>query len=75
VLASAPVSRNSTLDLHIEDIFPPAEPPPPGAAARSIVLVGMPGAGKTAIGKRLAARLGLPFRDGNLRPLWRSAFP
>lgn len=65
MLASAPVSRNSTLDLHIEDIFPPAEPPSPGAAARSIVLVGMPGAGKTAIGKRLAARLGLPFRDAD----------
>ena len=59
------MSRNSTIDLHDEDIFPPAEPPPPGAAARSIVLVGMPGAGTTAIGKRLAARLGLPFRDAD----------
>jgi shikimate kinase/3-dehydroquinate synthase len=35
---------------------------PPG---RSIVLVGMMGAGKTAIGKRLAARLGLPFHDAD----------
>jgi shikimate kinase/3-dehydroquinate synthase len=32
---------------------------------RSIVLVGMPGAGKSAIGRRLAARLGLPFLDAD----------
>jgi len=32
---------------------------------RSIVLVGLMGAGKTAIGKRLAARLGLPFHDAD----------
>lgn len=32
---------------------------------RSIVLVGMPGAGKSAVGKRLAARLGLSFRDAD----------
>ena len=30
---------------------------------RSIVMVGLMGAGKTAIGKRLAARLDLPFVD------------
>lgn len=32
---------------------------------RSIVLVGLMGAGKTAIGKRLAAVLGLPFHDAD----------
>ena len=32
---------------------------------RSIVLVGLMGAGKTAIGKRLAALLGLPFHDAD----------
>ncbi len=32
---------------------------------RSIVLVGLMGAGKTAIGKRLAAKLGLPFYDAD----------
>ncbi len=31
----------------------------------SIVLVGLMGAGKTTIGRRLAARLGLPFRDAD----------
>jgi len=36
-----------------------------GAAGRSIVLIGLMGAGKTAIGKRLAARLGLPFYDAD----------
>jgi shikimate kinase/3-dehydroquinate synthase len=32
---------------------------------RSVVLIGMPGAGKSSIGKRLAQRLGLPFRDAD----------
>src|ERR1700759_2043299 len=32
---------------------------------RSIVLVGMMGAGKSTIGRRLAARLGLPFLDAD----------
>ena len=32
---------------------------------RSIVLVGMMGAGKTSVGKRVAARLGLPFVDAD----------
>jgi len=32
---------------------------------RSIVLVGLMGAGKTAVGRRLAARLGLPFVDAD----------
>jgi shikimate kinase / 3-dehydroquinate synthase len=33
---------------------------------RSVVLVGMMGAGKTSVGKRLAARLGLPFVDADV---------
>src|SRR5215212_10510672 len=33
--------------------------------ARSIALVGLMGAGKTAVGRRLALRLGLPFRDAD----------
>jgi shikimate kinase len=32
---------------------------------RSVVMVGMMGAGKSAIGRRLAARLGLPFVDAD----------
>ncbi len=35
------------------------------ASDRSIVLVGLMGAGKTAIGKRLAVELGLPFYDAD----------
>jgi shikimate kinase len=31
----------------------------------SIALVGLPGAGKTTAGRRLAARLGLPFQDSD----------
>jgi shikimate kinase/3-dehydroquinate synthase len=39
--------------------------PPPALDGRSVVLVGMMGAGKTSVGKRLAARLGLPFVDAD----------
>jgi shikimate kinase len=45
----------------------------PGAAARmaalgrrSVVLVGMMGAGKSSIGRRLAGRLGIPFVDADV---------
>jgi len=40
-------------------------PLPDTIAGRCIVLVGLMGAGKTSIGRRLAARLGLPFRDAD----------
>lgn len=36
------------------------------APSRSIVLVGLMGAGKTTIGRRLAAALGLPFHDADV---------
>jgi shikimate kinase/3-dehydroquinate synthase len=39
--------------------------PEPDAGPASIVLVGLMGAGKSALGKRLAARLGLPFHDSD----------
>jgi len=37
-----------------------------GVADQSIVLVGLMGAGKTTVGRRLAERLGLPFVDADL---------
>ncbi|HEV7458458.1 MAG TPA: 3-dehydroquinate synthase [Roseococcus sp.] len=43
----------------------PLSPFPETPPARSIVLVGMPGAGKSSIGKRLAARWGMPFLDAD----------
>ncbi len=39
--------------------------PPDALSGRSIVLVGLMGAGKTSIGRRLAARLGLAFYDAD----------
>ena len=57
VLASAGMTSNSAL---ADPLIPPGVPP-----GRSIVLVGLMGAGKTSIGRRLAARLGLPFRDAD----------
>jgi len=38
---------------------------PARLAGRSIVLVGLMGAGKTSVGRRIAARLRLPFRDAD----------
>lgn len=38
---------------------------PDALPRKTIVLVGLMGAGKTSVGKRLAAALGLPFRDGD----------
>ncbi|NVN11174.1 3-dehydroquinate synthase [Nguyenibacter vanlangensis] len=43
-----------------------AAPAAPDPGARSIVLVGLMGAGKTTIGRRLAARLGMPFVDADV---------
>jgi len=37
----------------------------PNPTGRSVVLVGLMGAGKSSIGRRLATRLGLPFRDAD----------
>ena len=38
----------------------------PALGRRSIVLVGMMGAGKSSVGRRLAARLGIPFVDADI---------
>jgi shikimate kinase / 3-dehydroquinate synthase len=57
VLASAAMTRNTVLAE--------ARPLPAPLDGRSIVLIGLMGAGKTSIGRRLAARLGLPFRDAD----------
>jgi len=40
-------------------------PPAEMRERRAVVLVGMMGSGKSAIGRRLAARLGLPFADAD----------
>ena len=38
----------------------------PALGRRSIVLVGMMGAGKSSVGRRLAGRLGIPFIDADI---------
>jgi shikimate kinase len=49
----------------------PSQDSPPEASlvavlgGRSVVLVGMMGAGKSSVGRRLAARLGIPFVDAD----------
>jgi shikimate kinase len=55
-LETAPRMRD--ILLVVNDSFPLSLP-------RTVALVGLMGAGKTAIGKRLALRLGLPFVDAD----------
>jgi shikimate kinase/3-dehydroquinate synthase len=57
------MSRNLTLSAL--RVAAPGLPPLPHLAGKSLVLVGLMGAGKTSIGRRLAERLGLPFRDAD----------
>ena len=52
---ASPAPANATLDADITAAL----------GARSIVLVGMMGAGKSTIGRRLGARLRLPFTDAD----------
>ncbi len=62
MLALPLMTRNSAL------AGPPDDAPAAASAPRwrgSVVLVGLMGAGKTSIGRRLAARLGLEFRDAD----------
>jgi shikimate kinase len=63
---SRPASGNlpATLDP-MADAIEVAEAPVPGRVDRTIVMVGLMGAGKTSIGKRLAQRLGLSFIDAD----------
>jgi shikimate kinase len=44
---------------------PPETPLAAALSRRSVVLVGMMGAGKSSIGRRLAQRLGMPFVDAD----------
>jgi shikimate kinase len=52
---AVPVTTDPTLEADIAAALGP----------RSIVLVGMMGAGKSTIGRRMAARLRLPFKDAD----------
>ena len=63
MLAFATMTRNLGVKERVDGTGSCA--PPDWMAGRSIVMVGLMGAGKTVIGRRLAARLGLPFRDAD----------
>jgi shikimate kinase/3-dehydroquinate synthase len=54
------MTRNNAVEIQGPDL--PYDLPP-HQGGRSIVLVGLMGAGKTAVGRRLAHALGLPFVD------------
>jgi shikimate kinase/3-dehydroquinate synthase len=60
VLAWALMTRNNALEMPVAGL---SHRPPLDLGVRSIVLVGLMGAGKTAVGRRLAHALGLPFVD------------
>jgi shikimate kinase/3-dehydroquinate synthase len=67
VLALPTMSRNTGLTFEMGEetgSFRGAHVPA-CLAGRSLVLVGLMGAGKTSIGRRVALRLGLPFRDAD----------
>lgn len=42
-----------------------APPQPPSPLKRTIALVGLMGAGKSSVGRRLAVQLGVPFKDAD----------
>nr|WP_279387807.1 3-dehydroquinate synthase [Roseicella frigidaeris] len=64
-----PASPGTVAGIALATELLQAEPALPAGPAwlqgRSIVLVGMPGSGKSSIGRRLALRLGLPFLDAD----------
>ena len=71
--ALLPLKTLRSISPHSGKYSPPSPPaaaavPPddaPRLRARTIALVGLMGVGKTSVGKRLAAALGLPFRDAD----------
>jgi shikimate kinase len=48
-----------------QSLCKPPEPPAPGRLRKTVVMVGMMGAGKTAVGRALATRLAVPFLDSD----------
>ncbi len=61
------MTRNNALGrAGLKDVSGAVSELPARLAGRSIVLVGLMGAGKTSIGRRVAARLGTPFRDADI---------
>lgn len=49
----------------MSDVSEVPTPPAPPARDRHVVLVGMPGAGKSSVGRRLSRELGRPFADAD----------
>ncbi len=51
--------------MSLDQTEAPARRAPPGPLKRTVALVGLMGAGKSSVGKRLASALGAPFRDAD----------
>ena len=49
----------------LQSAVPPSDDHAPAKPPRAIVLVGLMGVGKSTVGRRLAARLRLPFVDAD----------
>ena len=59
------MTSNTALAGQLPDPNGPRSGAVPARPSRTIVLVGLMGAGKSVIGRRLAARIGMPFRDSD----------
>lgn len=64
-MPSVPPNKRSRLSHPKTRLAPDLDPGLSGPSPYSIALVGMPGAGKTTVGRLLADRLSLPFADSD----------
>ncbi|SDF40996.1 shikimate kinase [Thalassobaculum litoreum DSM 18839] len=67
IMAARPTTQPALTESQAESVAEPAPSPPLAQPllARPLVLVGLMGAGKSSIGRRLAHRLGVAFADAD----------
>lgn len=59
------MALSTALPTASSNLFRPMTPAPTPTPLKTVVLIGLMGAGKTSVGRRLAKRLGLPFTDAD----------